>query len=92
MSLGLLLVTGCKKKSDISPDHPRLTPNVVVRDVTFRSFALNRDMQYRAVLPSSVPPERKWPGVYLLHGGGADIHSLTNDSDVAQFPKRVSCL
>ena len=88
MSLGPLLVTSCKKKTEISPDHPRLTPNVVVRDVTFRSFALNRDMQYRAVLPSRVPPERKWPVVYLLHGGGADFHSWTNDSDVAQFAEK----
>jgi S-formylglutathione hydrolase FrmB len=83
-----LLVTSCTKKTEISPDHPRLTPNAVVRDVTFRSFALNRDMQYRAVLPSSVPPERKWPVVYLLHGGGADFHSWTNDSDVAQFAEK----
>ena len=88
MCLVLFLVTSCKKRSEISPDHPRLTPNVVVRDVTFRSFALNRDMQYRAVLPSSVRPERKWPVVYLLHGGGADFHSWTNDSDVAQFAEK----
>ena len=76
------------RRKAISPDHPRLTPNVVVRDVRFRSSALNRDMQYRAVLPSSVPPERKWPVVYLLHGGGADFHSWTNDSDVAQFAEK----
>jgi putative tributyrin esterase len=64
---------------------PRLTPNVTLRDVTFSSAALNRDMQYRVVLPVSVAPGQKLPVVYLLHGGGGGFRDWTNDSDVARF-------
>jgi putative tributyrin esterase len=82
----LLLSAACKKRDATEPpDHPRLTPSVALRDVTFRSAALNRDMQYRVVLPVSVPPGQKLPIVYLLHGGGGGFRDWTNDSDVAHF-------
>ncbi len=86
LSLILLLSTGCREK-EASPqsDHPRLTPNVVLHDVTFRSAALNRDMQYRVILPSAIPPGQKLPVVFLLHGGGGGFRDWTNDSDVARF-------
>jgi S-formylglutathione hydrolase FrmB len=57
----------------------------MMRDVTFHSAALNREMQYRVVLPKGLAPAQKLPAVYLLHGGGADFRSWTNDSDVARF-------
>jgi putative tributyrin esterase len=82
----LLLSTGCKKKDEAQqPDHPRLTPNVGLRDITFHSAALNRDMQYRVVLPQAAEPGQKLPVVYLLHGGGGGFRDWTNDSDVARF-------
>jgi S-formylglutathione hydrolase FrmB len=82
----LLLSADCKKREPESPaDHPRLTPGVTLRDVTFRSAALNRDMQYRVVLPSSVAPGHSLPVIYLLHGGGGGFRDWTNDSDVACF-------
>ena len=82
----LLLSTGCKKKDEAQQaDHPRLTPNVVLRDITFRSAALNRDMQYRVVLPRAAAPGQTLPVVYLLHGGGGGFRDWTNDSDVARF-------
>jgi putative tributyrin esterase len=81
----ILLLSACKKKQVPQPDRPRLTPQVALRDVTFRSAALNRDMQYRVILPASVPPGRKLPVVYLLHGGGGDFREWSNDSDIAQF-------
>jgi S-formylglutathione hydrolase FrmB len=82
----LILSTSCRKKEPAPPpDHPRLIPQVVLRDITFRSAALNRDMQYRVVLPASVPPGHKLPVVYLLHGGGGGFRDWTNDSDVSQF-------
>jgi S-formylglutathione hydrolase FrmB len=81
----LLLSTNCKKKDGAQPpDHPRLTPSVVLRDVTFRSAALNRDMQYRVVLPWNAAPGQRLNVVYLLHGGGG-FRDWTNDSDVAHF-------
>ena len=82
----LLLPAGCRKnEATQQPDHPRVTPNVVLRDVTFRSAALNRDMQYRVVMPSSISAGQKLLAVYLLHGGGGGFRDWTNDSDVAQF-------
>jgi putative tributyrin esterase len=56
-----------------------------MRDVTFRSSSLGREIQYRVVVPASITQGEKLPVVYLLHGGGADFHSWTNDSDVARF-------
>src|SRR5438045_3582531 len=82
------LLLGCSKQSGPLPDHPRLTTNVTMRDVAFRSAALDRDMQYRVVLPATIVPGRKLPAVYLLHGGGADFHSWTNDSDVSRFAEK----
>lgn len=82
----LIFSTSCRKKEPVlPPDHPRLTPNVLLRDITFRSAALNRDMPYRVVLPASVPPGHRLPVVYLLHGGGGGFRDWTNDSDVARF-------
>ena len=82
----LLLSTGCTRKDEAQqPDHPRLTPNVVLRDITFHSAALNREMQYRVVLPLAVAPGKKLPVVYLLHGGGGGFRDWTNDSDVAHY-------
>ncbi len=82
----LLLSSGCKtKEAAPQTDHPRLTPNVVLRDVTFHSAALNRDMPYRVVLPLTVAPGQRLPVLYLLHGGGGGFREWTNDSDVAHF-------
>jgi putative tributyrin esterase len=80
----LLLSTSCRKE-DAATDHPRLTPNVVLRDITFHSAALNRDMPYRVVLPADLAAGRKMPVVYLLHGGGGGFRDWTNYSDVARF-------
>jgi len=82
----LFLCAACSRKAEPeAPDHPRLTPNVTLRDITFRSAALNRDMPYRVILPANVPADRKLPVVYLLHGGGGGFHDWSNYSDVAHF-------
>ena len=72
----LLLLTGCSKKSEPCPDYPRLTPKVRMQDVTFHSASLNRDMQYRVILPSSIADQSKLPVVYLLHGGDGSYQGL----------------
>jgi putative tributyrin esterase len=82
----LLLSTSCRKKDkDAATDHPRLTPNVVLRDITFHSAALNRDMPYRVVSPADLAAGRKMQVVYLLHGSGGGFRDWTNYSDVARF-------
>jgi putative tributyrin esterase len=87
-ALSLMLLTACHRQEQPQPDHPRLTPKVIMRDVSFHSAALNRDMPYRVVLPLQVAASQKLPVVYLLHGGGGDFREWSNDSDVAQFAER----
>jgi len=84
------LTSACHKVEHESsyPDQPRLTSNVAVRDVTFHSASLNRDMPYRVVMPASIPTGVKFPAVYLLHGGSGNFRDWTNYSDVAKFAER----
>jgi len=56
-----------------------------MRDITFHSAALSRDMQYRVILPAIVAAGQKLPVVYLLHGGGGGFHDWSNYSDVARY-------
>lgn len=85
----LLFLSGCTKGREAQYiDRPRLTPNVTLRDVTFYSTALNRDMPYRVILPTKIPVEKKLPVVYLLHGRGENFRSWSNNSDVAQFAEQ----
>jgi len=84
--LTCVLWTACNRNEKAVPtDHPRLTPNVVMHDITFSSAALSRDMQYRVVLPASPRAGTKLPVVYLLHGGGGNFRDWSNYSDVARF-------
>src|SRR5262249_55819953 len=81
----LLLLAACGKKTEVRTDRPRLTPKVRMQDVTFHSSALNRDMQYRVILPSIITAGEKLPAVYLLHGGGGNYQDWSNYSDVAKY-------
>jgi S-formylglutathione hydrolase len=80
----ILLIAGCSKKPEPA-DHPRLTANVVLRDVTFRSVALSREMQYRVISPAKLSAGQTLSVVYLLHGGGGGFRDWSNYSDVAGF-------
>jgi putative tributyrin esterase len=80
-----LLMSACRRQAHQASDHPRLTARVTLRDITFHSTSLNRDMQYRVVLPASVQAGKKLQVVYLLHGGGGGFRDWTNYSDVAHF-------
>jgi S-formylglutathione hydrolase FrmB len=85
-SLALLVVAaslgGCGKGL---ADHPRLTVNVELRDVTFHSKSLEREVSYRVILPASLRPGQKLQVVYLLHGAGGGFRDWSNHSDVARF-------
>lgn len=84
-----LLLTACnKKREEPPPDHPRLTSSVVMRDVAFRSSALNRDMQYRVVLPATLAVGTRLPVLYLLHGGDGNYRNWSNYSDAAIYAER----
>jgi len=81
----VMFLAACGKKREVPVDHPRLTPNVRMQDVTFCSVSLDRDMQYRVILPRTIPEQQKLPVVYLLHGSGESYQSWSNYSDVAKF-------
>ena len=84
--LALMLVAACnRKQQEPAPDNPRLTSAVILRDITFHSASLKRDMQYRVILPVSLAPGKKLPVIYLLHGGGGGFHDWSNYSDVAHY-------
>ncbi len=70
-------------------------PRVIVRDVTFHSASLARDMKYRVILPADYPTSsRRYPVLYLLHGLTGhyqDWESRTHlDEDVANLPLIVA--
>lgn len=84
-----LSLTACNhQKSSPTPAFPRLSPDVILRDVTFHSGALSRDMPYRVFLPASVAAGKKLPVIFLLHGGGGGFRDWSNYSDVARFAQR----
>ncbi len=83
-----LVLSGCEKKTEPSPDYPRLTTKVTLQDVTFHSAALERDMQYRVILPAKINNSQKFPAIYLLHGKGENFRTWTNYSDVARFAEQ----
>jgi S-formylglutathione hydrolase FrmB len=58
-----------------------------MQDVTFYSAALRRQMPYRVYLPTRLPSGQLLPVVYLLHGGGDDFHSWSNNSAVAEYAR-----
>ena len=85
LPLVLALTVGCRKSDNATPaDHPRLTAKVTLSDITFRSAALGRDMEYRVISPFETSG-RKLPVLYLLHGGGGGFRDWSNYSDVARF-------
>ena len=85
----ILLPSGCKKGSNGAiADHPRLSAQVKMQDVVFHSSALQRDMDYRVILPASISAGKKLPVIYLLHGGGGGFRDWSNYSDLAQIAER----
>jgi len=86
LCLALMLLLACNRtKQAAQVDNPRLTANATVRDVTFHSAALNRDMQYRVITPLNIANGQRLAVVYLLHGGGGGFRDWSNYSDVARF-------
>ncbi len=83
----VVFLAGCGHKQADAPDRPRINAQVALKDVVFQSAALGRSMQYRVILPSSIPSGVRLPAVYLLHGGGGNFRDWSNYSDVANFAK-----
>lgn len=83
--LAAVVLPACRTTQKPEPDHPLLTANVVLKDVTFHSASLGRDMPYRVILPASAIPGKQLPVIYLLHGGGGGYRDWSNYSDVSRY-------
>ncbi len=71
--------------------HAQPAAHVTVRDETFHSTSLNRDMKYRIVLPAGYDvSSQRYPVIYLLHGlAGSYVDWETRtrlDEVVASYP------
>jgi putative tributyrin esterase len=89
LCLTLGATVSCHKvKEEVGPDTPRLSANVRLQDVTFHSAALDRDMQYRVILPKDIPAGKTLPAIYLLHGRGDTFRDWSNSSDVSPLAER----
>jgi putative tributyrin esterase len=88
VGISCLALAGCRATPPARPDHPRLAPGAAMKDVTFHSAALDRDMTYRVFLPAQIAPGRRLPVVYLLHGRGTDFREWSNESDAATYAAR----
>ena len=78
----------CACRSTAPPDCPQIAADVAMQDVTFYSPSLARQMPYRVFLPANRMPAAKLPVVYLLHGGGSDYRSWSDNSGVSQYALR----
>ena len=90
LALSALVIaqTGCRQAHELRPDHPRMAAGVVLRDVTFHSKALGREMSYRVFLPATLEAGVKLPVVYLLHGGGGGFEAGATVSSGAGRQRR----
>jgi S-formylglutathione hydrolase FrmB len=84
----LFLLSACSHSVKAKPDHPRLATGVTLRDIRFFSRSLDREMTYRVFLPAEMPPGRKFPVVYLLHGAWTDFRDWSNSSNVSEYARK----
>jgi hypothetical protein len=61
LAVVLMLAACSRHKEQSQPDHPRLASKVARQDIIFHRAALDRDMQYRFILPVSIHPSQKLP-------------------------------
>lgn len=61
-----------------------------LREESFHSSALGRDMKYRVLLPQDyATSQRRYPVLYLLHGLGGDYTDWTTRSNVAEYSRTL---
>jgi enterochelin esterase-like enzyme len=68
---------------------PQQESNKRVQDVKFFSKALQREMQYRVVLPKEYfSTENRYPVLYLLHGLTGHYRSFEAHSNLTRYLER----
>ncbi len=66
---------------------------LTVKDVTFRSASLNRDMAYRIYLPQKyVQSAGRFPVLYLLHGIYGNFKDWDTQSHLRQYAQNLDLI
>ncbi len=77
------------QKRGVAAPHEALT----VKDVTFRSASLNRDMPYRIYLPQKyAQPTSRFPVLYLLHGFYGNFRDWDTQSHLRQYAQNLDLI
>ena len=84
----LVSFSACRQAPEAKTDRPHIASGVEMRDVSFFSASLSRQMNYRVFLPVAVEPGRKLPVVYLLNGAWSDFRDWSNSSNVSEYARR----
>ena len=78
----------------IQPTHAvRPTAGGILREETFSSAALGRDMKYRVLLPNGYDTSpKRYPVLYLLHGLGGNYTDWTMRTNLAEYSRSVALI
>lgn len=80
-------VIACRREPQTQPA-VRLPGGTQTFDRTFHSNALGRDVVYRVIQPTSIPPDRPVHVLYLLHGNGSGFREWSQYSSIAELAAR----
>jgi hypothetical protein len=78
------MLCGCRSAARRDEPDAVVPVGVVLRDVTFRSAALGREVAYRVVAPAIFKTGEPIRVVYLLHGNGQGFHEWSLYSGAAE--------
>jgi putative tributyrin esterase len=81
-----LLLASCGRNGDAGKENApstRLPVGTVLRDRTFRSEALGREVTYRVIEPVRFEPGRRLRVLYLRHGSGGTYRDWSTSSGIA---------
>lgn len=77
-------MSSCRKAEEVQ--RPVALPQgTVLRDTTFYSAALNADVTYRIIEPTSFQPAARVRVLYLLHGNGSGFREWSTASPIAEL-------
>jgi S-formylglutathione hydrolase FrmB len=86
LGIALGCLCSCQKRQETLAQVV-VPPSTVLRDRTFHSKALNADVTYRIIQPSSFRLGQTIRVVYLLHGNGGGFRDWSTNSSIAQMAR-----
>jgi S-formylglutathione hydrolase FrmB len=80
-------------KAPAQPKPDRVRHSVTLRDATFHSTSLNRDVHYRILLPANYESsERRYPTLFLLHGLYGDDQNWTTRTNLVNYARDLNLI